>query len=154
VEHAAVAGERLSAAIVEIAPSLFRHGFQLSEGEGEKGSGGHFATAAFSRADRRLHVWLRQNSLSVNYELGDHRLDHASYMRELLGPGGGNRFPSYSDDVEAAFRALRYDLEQFAGDFLSGSGDDYLRCWAAANEDSGSSGVQRLVRIGRRLHED
>ncbi len=74
-------------------------------------------------------------------------------MRELLGPGGGNRFPSYSEDAGEAFAALSNDLDRFAGDFLAGSGDEYMRCWTAVDEDRGLSGPQRLARIERRLRD-
>ena len=97
---------------------------------------------------------VRGDSLSVRYELAGRELDHLSYMRELLGAAGGNRFPFYSDDLRAAFSALRYDLEHYCGDFLSGSGAEYLRCWTNAQEDSQRSGVARLARTEHELRDD
>jgi hypothetical protein len=153
-EHTATVVARLSAGLAELEPLLAQHGFQVSSREAGKASGGYLATADFTHAGRTLHLWLRGNSLSVRYDIDGHQLDHAAYMRELLGPGGGNQFPSYSDDAAAAFRALRHDLERLGRDFLSGRGDDYLRCWKAVNEDSARSGFQRLARIEQQMKQD
>ncbi len=95
----------MSAGLGELEPLLTRQGFELTKRDSGKGSGGYFATADYARDDRRLHLWLRFNSLSVRYRIGRHELDHSGYMRELLGPGGANRFPTYSNDAGAAFGA-------------------------------------------------
>jgi hypothetical protein len=152
-DPAVAAVERLSAGLADIAPVLEKHGFRLVTRDNGKGSGGYFASAEFAREGRALHLWLRRESLSVRYEIVGHELDHTEYMRELLGPGGGNRFPSYSADAGEAFAALRSDLERFAGDFLAGPGDEYMRCWKAVDEDRGLSRPQRLARIERRLRD-
>lgn len=141
----------MNAGLELLTPLLERHGFALARDEVGKGSGGEYASASFARDDRVLHLWLRLESLSVRYEIGGRELDHATYMRELLGPGGGNRFPSFADDADAAFAALRHDLEAYAGDFLSGPGDEFRACCAAAEEAKGLTGPQRLARIERRL---
>lgn len=146
-DHTADAADRLSAGIRELEPVLGQHHFQESTKDAGKGSGGPFASADFSHADRTLHLWIRGNSLSVSYDLGGHRLDHATYMREPLQHRGGNEFPSYSEDSAKAFRALRHDLERHCQDFLSGSGEEYLRCWKAADEESRLTGFQRLARV-------
>lgn len=153
VERAKDVGERLAAGLAEIEPLLLQSGFERRLADSGKGSGGHFATAEFTKDDRRLHLWLRYDSLSVHYAIGDNRLDHTAYMRELLGPGGANQFPSYSNDVSAAFRALNHDLEHFAADFLTGSGEEFLRCWAASSADEQRSGMQRLARIEGKLSQ-
>ena len=110
--------------------------------------------ADFVRADRQLHLWLRVHSLSVGYELRGHQLDHATYMRELLGPGGDNRFPYYSEDAQAAFSALHHDLTHFCDDFLNGSGEDYMRCWTQAQQDAERSPFARLDRTKHQLKDD
>jgi hypothetical protein len=108
--------ERLSAGLAEIAPLLEKHA---------------------------LHLWLRRESLSVRYEIAGHELDHTEFMRELLGPCGGNRFPSYWEDASKALRHC-VTISNAAGDFLAGSGDDYMRCWSAVDDDRDLSGGRQL----------
>jgi hypothetical protein len=150
-DPAAAVVERLSAGLAVIAPLLEENGFKLVGRDDGKGSGGYLASADFAKEDRALHLWLRRESLSVRYDIAGHELDHTEFMSELLGPAGGNRFPSYSEDATEAFAALLNDLERFAGDFLAGPGDEYRRCWKAIDEDRGLSGPQRLARIERQL---
>lgn len=145
---------RLAAGLAEVGPILSAHGFQEAARDAGKGSGGFLALADFTKGDRTLHVWLRRKSLSVHYDLRGHELSHSEYMRELLGAGGGNRFPPFADDAAQAFQALGHDLQHYCLDFLAGSGDDYLRCWRAAQEDAGRTGLQRLARIEQQLKHD
>lgn len=152
-EQDAVAA-RLAEGVSRLEPLLRPNGFALAESEAGKGSGGYFASADFVKADRQLHLWLRFHSLSVRYELRGHALEHASYMRELLGPNGGNRFPSYSENTQAAFSALHHDLTQFCGDFLSGTGEGFMRCWASAQEDAQRSPFARLDRTEDQLKDN
>jgi hypothetical protein len=144
----------LTAGLKQIEPLLRSHGFRLAERDAGKGSGGYLASADFVRDDRKLHLWLRLDSLGVHYTLGDRELDHSAYMRELLGPNGANHFPSYSNDVARAFEALRFDLEHFCGDFLHGAGAEFTRCWNATQQDAELTGIQRLARIERQIKRD
>ena len=146
---------KLAAGLDDLQPLLDRHGFTRVEEEGAgRGSGGPFASATFAKADRRLHLWLRGDSLSVAYRMGNQDLDHAQYMRELLGPRGQNRFPAFAGDVRESFAALRHDLERFCGDFLDGDGDEFRRCAAAVEDDKRLTGAQRLARIEQQLRPD
>ena len=142
----AAAAAKLAAGVEGLQPLLGRYGFVCADV-----GVGPFAAAAFVRGDRELRLWLRGDSLSVSYRIGTLEIDHASFMRELLGPGGPNRFPTYDDDARPAFDALRHDLETHCGDFLDGAGDDLRRCAAAAAYDVRLSGAQRLARIERQL---
>jgi hypothetical protein len=148
------AAAKLAAGLTHLEPLLERHGFRRAGDETGKGSGGPFATATFARDDRRLHLWLRADSLSVTYRLGDQELDHATLMREQLGPGGPNRFPAYAGDAGLACAALLHDLERFCGDFLAGTGDEFRRCATAAAQATQLTGVQRLARIEQQLGQD
>ena len=145
---------RLAAGLSELELLLRSSGFERGEAEAGKGSGGNYAEADFVRADRQLHLWLRFHSLSVRYDLRGHQLTHATYMRELLGPGGDNRFPSYSENAEAAFSALHYDLTHFCDDFLNGSGEEYMRCWTQTQQDAERSPFARLDRTEHQLKDD
>lgn len=149
---AAVVGA-LASGLDELALIMERHGFTVARRDSGKASGGYLASADFEKQGRKLHLWLRRDALSVRYEVDGHELEHTDYMRELLGPAGGNRFPSYSENAAEAFAALRDDLQRFGGDFLAGPGDEYMRCWRVVDEERGLSGPQRLARIERRLRE-
>jgi hypothetical protein len=131
-----------------------RYGFARAEDQHGKGSGGEFASITLARNDRAIRLWLRGESLSVTYRLADDELDHHAFMRELLGPAGGNKFPAYADDAQLAFGALGYDLEHFCQDFLAGTGDEFRRCVAAAQHSEGLTGAQRLARIEQQLKRD
>lgn len=144
---------RLAAGLSELEPLLRSCGFACAGIEAGKGSGGYFAAADFVRADRQLHLWYR-DSLNVSYELRGHQLDHATYMRELLGPGGDNRFPSYSEDAQAAFTALHHDLRHFCNDFLNGSGEEFIRCWSQAQQVAERGPFARLGRTERQLNDE
>jgi hypothetical protein len=148
------AAATLAAGLAHIAPLLEQHSFVRAGDEAGKGSGGPFATATFVKGDRHLHLWLRLDSLGVTYRLGDQELDHAALMRELLGPGGPNRFPAHAENADLAFAALRHDLERFCGDFLDGTGEAFRRCAAAAEHDAQLTGAQRLARIEQQLKRD
>jgi predicted RNA-binding Zn-ribbon protein involved in translation (DUF1610 family) len=150
---AVAVAKTMSRGLAEIAPLLAEHGFELTARGSSKGSGGHFATADFTRGDRAIHLWLR-SGLSVRYELGEHTLDHGEYMMALLGSGGGNRFPPYLHDPLEGFRALRFDLERYCGDLLEGSGEEFLRCCREARERRDESGFRRVVRLEHELEED
>lgn len=148
------AAAKLAAGLAHIAAVLEQHSFVRTGDDAGKGSGGPFATATFVKGDRQLHLWLRLDSLSVRYQLGDQELDHATLMRELLGPGGPNRFPAYAENAELAFAALRHDLERFCSDFLDGTGDEFRRCAAAAVHDAKLTGAQHLARIEQQLNRE
>ena len=77
----------------------------------------------------------------------------AIFMREPLGPAGGNSSPR-SPARSKASHALRHDLRHFCGDFLSGTGSQYFRCWEAVREDSQRTGLQRLARVEEQLKGD
>ncbi len=104
-------------------PIMLAHGFAFVEGLSGKGSGGNFASGEYVRNERRLELHFRFSLGLVSYHLSDWVVSHLSYMRELLGEAGGNRYPGFSDEPLDGFRNLAYDLENFADDFLTGSGE-------------------------------
>jgi hypothetical protein len=148
------AARKLEAGLAHVEPLLERHGFSRVAEEGGSPSGGPFAAVTMGRGDRQLKLWLRYDSLSVVYRLGDEEIEHAALMRELLGPGGPNEFPPYADDAETAFSALRHDLECFCRDFLDGRGGEFRRCLEAGRQAEDLTGPQRLARIEEQLRRD
>jgi hypothetical protein len=112
----------------EILESVMRpHGFIFVEGPSGRSNYGDFARGDFVRGDRRLELHFRYSLGLVTYHLGSFSATHESYMRELLGAGGTHRYPGFSDDPLDGFRHLAHDIENFADDFLSGSGEVLAR---------------------------
>jgi len=158
----------LAQVTAHLQPLLSRHGFRQRGVDAGWGSGGPSAETTFVRrpsvwrrlvgkeptAERTLGIWVRGTSLAVGYSVGDVGLDHARYMRELLGPAGGNHFPAFAEDVERSCEALLYDLEHFCSDFLAGDAAEFLRCATAAEAAEGLSGFQRLARTEHELPAD
>lgn len=111
---------------------LVPHGFARMPIEAGKGSGGHFAMTEYVRGERRLEVHYRFSLGLVAYHVGDSHVSHQSYMRQVLGPGGGNQYPGFSQDPLDGFRHLAHDLGHFGSDFLQGSAADLRRAAQAA----------------------
>jgi len=104
-------------------PVMLPHRFTFIEGLSGKGSGGNFASGEYVRNERRLELHFRFSLGLVTYHLSASAVSHLSYMRELLGESGGNQYPGFSDNPLDGFRNLAYDIENFADDFLNGSGE-------------------------------
>ena len=131
----------------EILESVMRpHGFIFVEGASGRSNYGNFACGDFVRGDRRLELHFRYSLGLVTYHLGSCSATHESYMRELLGAGGTLRYPRFSDDPLDAFRDLAHDLENFADDFLTGSGEVLAR---AALKESEAKEAQNLVDMAK-----
>lgn len=107
-------------------PLLVSHGFGFKIAATGKGSGGYFAAGEFTRGDRRLELHFRYSLGIVTYHLGPSSMDHAEYMRSVLGKQYASHYPGFSSDPLDAFRDLLRDLEEHCGEFLEGS-DDLLR---------------------------
>ncbi len=106
---------------------MMPHGFTFIEGLSAKGSGGHFASGDYVRDERRLGLSFRFSLGLVFYRINTLWATHDFYMKELLNSKGGNKYPGFSEDPLDGFRHLAYDLENFADDFLSGSGEVLVR---------------------------
>ena len=119
-------------------------GFTFVEGASGQSSGGNFASGEYVKDDRRLEIHFRNSLGLVTYHIGSLSLTHEAYMRALLGRSGGNKYPGFSDDPLDGFRHLKYDLEHFCGDFLSGTGEEFERCVAKAKEQEKIKGFKAL----------
>jgi hypothetical protein len=120
------------------------HGFTFVKGASGRSSGGNYASGEYVKGDRRLEIHLRYSLGLVTYQIGCLTLTHDAYMRALLGRGGGNKYPGFSNDPLDGFRHLGHDLTQFCGDFLSGSGEEFKRCVAKAQEQEKIKGFKSL----------
>jgi len=125
-------------------PILCNYGFEFSWGGSGQSSGGAFAFGAFVNGDRKLELHYRHSLGLVNYHFGGLSLDHDSYMRVVLGPGGGNHYPGFSEKVESQFEDLKFDLEHFAVAFLLGNLDEFSGFTKAAEEWKSKQGFSRL----------
>ena len=125
-------------------PVLCTHGFEFQIGGSGRSCGGLFAFGAYINADRKLDLHYRASLGLVVYHFGSLSLDHDSYMRVLLGPEGGNHYPSFSEDPLAPFEGLRFDLEHFASAFLLDDAQEFARCVRAAEKWESTKGFARL----------
>lgn len=80
----------------------------------------------------------------VQYRIDDLQLHHSAYMRVVLGPGGGNRYPGFSGDALDGFCHWAHDLSQYCGVFLSGSNQDFEAIAQKAAVDTKVAGINRL----------
>lgn len=120
------------------------NGFKLIEWEPGKSSGGNFASGEYVKGDRRLEIHFRYSLGLVTYHMGDLSLPHQAYMRALLGKSGGNKYPGFSNDPLDGFRHLKHDLENFCGDFLAGTGEEFGRCVQANATAAKPTGFRAL----------
>lgn len=120
------------------------HGFTFVKGASGQSSGGNFASGEYVRNDRRLEIHFRHSLGLVTYHMDSLSLTHDAYMRALLGRGGGNKYPGFSNDPLDGFRHLGYDLSHFCGDFLHGSGEEFERCVVKAKEQEKIKGFKAL----------
>ena len=99
---------------------------------------------SMSEVTEKLEIHFRHSLGLVTYQIGSLSLTHDAYMRALLGRGGGNKYPGFSNDPLHGFRHLRYDLSHFCGDFLNGSGEEFERCVVKAHEQEKIKGFKAL----------
>lgn len=107
-------------------PIFSKHGFVFSLTGKGSGSGGRFASAEFSRGDRRFEYHFRYSLGMVSYHLGSESISHEEYMCSIFGKPHLSKYPGFSDDPLDAFRHLRQDLETYCIEFLDGTNDAFL----------------------------
>ncbi len=116
-----------------LSPILNRHGFEWAPSHsGSGGSGGPSACGRYVRGDRSLEIHFRWSLGLVSYCLGEECIDHSSYMKAVLGAGGGNEYPGFSDDPLDGFRHLAHDLEKHCSAFLGESREQFAEMVHAA----------------------
>jgi hypothetical protein len=117
--------ETLAVGCSVLEPVLTPHGFEWVSGASGHSSGGDFASGSFVRGDRRLELHFRHSLGLVTYSVGQRTLDHAAYMRAVLGGSGANQYPGFSSEPIDAFHHLAHDLSTFCQAFLGGSDEEF-----------------------------
>ncbi len=107
-------------------PILKKYGFEYFDTGSGGSCGGPFMSGGYKKEDRKIEFSYRWGLGCVVYKIGDLSLDHDVYMK-FLGVHGKSKYPGFGKDLLDAFRDLHYDLENFLGDFLSGSGQDFIK---------------------------
>ena len=124
---------------------LLKQGFQRGEILSARSSGGDYASVSYLNGDREIEVHFRHSLGLVTYRLGSLKLGHEAYMRATTGPQGGNRYPGFSGERVEAFHSLAYDIETYAGAFLSGDADEFGKCVEIARKHEAKGGFARLA---------
>ena len=137
-------GKILEAGRSILDPVLESHGFSWTSGAAGSSSGGRFASGEYVRGNRRLEIHFRYSLGLVTYHVGTHSVDHPSYMRALLGPGGRNQYPGFSNDPLDGFRHLSNDLRHFCSAFLSGTDAEFEAIAQKAAAEAQLPGIKRL----------
>jgi hypothetical protein len=127
-----------------LGPLLSAHGFTYYEDRAGHGSGGEYASGKYIKEDRILEIHFRHSLGLVTYQIGSESIRHEVFMRALLGQGAGNHYPGFASDPIDGFRNLRYDLENFAADFLKGPGEHFHHCVNEALAARKLSAFQRM----------
>jgi hypothetical protein len=102
-------------------PLFLRHGFKYKFLDAGSSSGGHYASGEFRKGDRRIEFHFRYSLGMVTYHLGVRSMSHQDYMRSVIGRRNASHYPGFSNDPLDGFRHLLQDLEEYCGEFLSGS---------------------------------
>ncbi|MFL5519173.1 MAG: hypothetical protein ACJ8DJ_23685, partial [Gemmatimonadales bacterium] len=123
--------------------TLLPHGFAHLPRETGSGSGGPFVRGGYAKDGRRLELSLRHALGGVVYHLDEAEMSHEQYMRRLLAGRRGNLYPGFSAHPLDGFRHLRHDLDRFAWDFVQGSGDEFRRLAALADDAPRLPGASR-----------
>jgi len=139
--------ETLLAGASEFGAVLTPHGFHFVETGSGRGSGGHFASGEFRRADRRLELHFRYSLGLVAYHLGSETLTHADYVRAVRASEGipdRPRYPGFSEDPLDGFRHLRPDLIRFGRVFTQGSSAEFAALVAWVRQHPAPTGLAAL----------
>jgi hypothetical protein len=114
-------------------PVLNPLGFVFKISENGVSSAGAFAAGFYENGDKKIGLIFRSFAGlgSVNYECRRWNIDHDSLMRYLGKQDVSklkyktNTFKSYSKDGGDVFDAFVYDIQQFGGEFLTSSDDQF-----------------------------
>ena len=126
-------------------PVMEKFGFIFAGVLSGKGSGGPYASGTYLNKDRKLQIHFRYSLGLVTYHFGTLSMDHASYMRALLGNVGGNKYPGFADSPLVQFDDLAYDLRTYATAFLNGDFDLFEKYSRVATERNKIPGFSRLA---------
>jgi hypothetical protein len=119
------------------------NGFQWESGLSGRGSGGQFDRGQYIKDDRKLDLHFRYSLGLVKYHIGNISLSHEDYMSYVAGKGN-SKYPGFSSDPYDGFRHLADDLKNYAKDFLSGTGEEFIKAKEKAIEREKLSGFKKL----------
>ncbi len=111
-----------------------------------KVAGGISPLARYANGERRIELHFRFSLGLVTYHFGSVSIGHEAYLGAILGAGGGNKFPGFSDEPLDGFRGLAYDLETYAKAFLAGDMAEFVRSVELARKEEALPGFARLVK--------
>lgn len=120
-----------------LSPFLQSLGFTFSLDGSGSSSGGRCAWGRFLRDDRSIHLHHRWGLGIVEYHRGEQWISHEDWLRFLNAERESKFLWMRLDAGLERYRALKFDLETFCSDFLTGE-DRNFDC--AVNE----AGVMRL----------
>ncbi len=126
-----------------IDPIMESNGFRWQPGLSGRGSGGQFDSGQYIKDDRRLELHFRYSLGLVKYHIGDISLSQEDYMSYVAGKGNAE-YPGFSSDPLDGFRRLANDLKNYADDFLSGTGEEFIKAKEKATEREYLSGFKKL----------
>jgi hypothetical protein len=125
-------------------PLLRKYGFSYLKGLAGHGSGGTYASGAYTNGERKLEFSYRFSLGLVTYFFGALSIDHEYYMYFVPAARGNHRYPGFSGDPLSGFHSLAYDLEHFAGSFLEGDFAQFSECVLATRNWKKLPGLARL----------
>jgi len=128
-----------------IDPIMKANGFRWEVGPAGKSSGGHFASGQYLKENRRLELHLRHSLGLVTYHMAKLSLSHEDYMMHVATKGEF-QYPGFSSDPLEGFKHLASDLENYASDFLTGSGEEFKKAKEKAEERIKLSGFKKIYR--------
>jgi hypothetical protein len=129
-----------------IDPIMRANGFHWQAGSSGKSSGGYFASGQYvKKNNRRLELHLRHSLGLVTYHIARLSLSHEDYMAHTAGKGK-YQYPGFSSDPLDGFKHLASDLENYASDFLSGTGEDFKKARESAEERNKLSGFKKIFK--------
>ncbi|HEY1484210.1 MAG TPA: hypothetical protein VGF19_15870 [Candidatus Acidoferrum sp.] len=125
-------------------PVMLVHDFRFALERAGKSSGGPFASGSYVNGNRSLELHVRDSLGLVTYHYGDSSMTHTDYMTAVLEGTPGNKYPGFSSERLDAFRDLAFDIDNFAGAFLTGDAIEFGRHLKTSKLQQQTKGFLRL----------
>ena len=140
--------EILNEGLKYVSPIMEENGFKWVGEKSGNGSGGAFSSGKFVKYNiikdkRTLELHFRYSLGLVTYQIGNVKLSHEEYMNYAAGKNK-SEYPGFSENPLDAFKDLANDLNNYAQDFLKGSGKEFKLAKEEAEKRNKLSGFQKL----------